>query len=214
MPDAAFRNRPSLAIEDNHAAPVCGIDEAGRGPLAGPVVAACVFLTPQARQSNLVTQIHDSKKLSAARRSVLFEFICRDAAFGIGKASPEEIDTLNIHHATLLAMRRAWFQMKQNFDVRPLTALIDGKFAPELTGCTCQTIIKGDSLSLSIAAASIIAKVTRDRIMEELDATHPAYGWTRNAGYGTPEHLEALKKHGPTPYHRRSFAPVSQIPLI
>ncbi len=181
--------------------PVAGVDEAGRGPLAGPVSAAAVILDPK----KLPRGIDDSKKLSSAARTELFDLICAKAlAIGVGLASVEEIDRLNIRNATFLAMRRALDALA----VRPVHALIDGNASPRDLFCTTQTIIKGDAISLSIAAASIVAKVTRDRLMERLHEAYPLYGFETHMGYGAPAHLAALKTHGPCPYHRRSFAPV------
>ncbi|MGK2285725.1 ribonuclease HII [Pedomonas sp. V897] len=197
---------PTLELELAHAAAcgglVAGIDEAGRGPLAGPVVAAAVVLDP----SRLPDGIHDSKTLSRARREALLEAILDAAHVGIGEAGPEEIDRINILQATFLAMRRA----VEALPVSPAVALVDGNRAPRLP-IPCHTVVKGDARCLSIAAASIVAKVTRDRIMDRLAREHPGYGWERNAGYGTAEHLEALRQIGPTPHHRRSFAPVREL---
>jgi len=180
---------------------VAGVDEAGRGPLAGPVSAAAVILDPK----KLPRGIDDSKKLSSAARDELFDLICaRALAIGVGLASVEEIDRLNIRNATFLAMRRALGALA----ITPVHALIDGNASPRDLSCTVQTIVKGDAISLSIAAASIIAKVTRDRLMERLDEAYPHYGFKNHMGYGAPAHLAALKAHGPCPWHRRSFAPV------
>jgi len=178
---------------------VCGIDEAGRGPWAGPVVAAAVVLDPDCIPAGL----DDSKKLTEARREALFEPILACARVGIGIADVERIDRDNILAATLWAMGQAMQQI-DGVDL----ALIDGNRAPQLP-CPVQTIIEGDARSLSIAAASIIAKVTRDRIMVGHDATYPLYGFARHKGYGTAFHQAALKRHGPTPLHRKSFAPVA-----
>ena len=176
---------------------VCGIDEAGRGPLAGPVCAAAVILPPDCR----IEGLNDSKKLTDKRRRELYDVIVENAvAYGITFASHQEIDEINILQATFLAMRRAVEQL----GVQPELALVDGNRDPGL-GIPTQTIVKGDGLSASIAAASILAKVTRDRIMRELDAQYPEYGFAKNKGYGTAEHIAALKKYGPTPIHRRSF---------
>ena len=176
---------------------VCGIDEAGRGPLAGPVCAAAVILPPDCR----IEGLNDSKKLTDKRRRELYDVIVEQAAaYGIAFASHQEIDEINILQATFLAMRRAMAQLA----VQPELALVDGNRDPQL-GIPTRTIVKGDGLSASIAAASILAKVTRDRIMRELDAQYPEYGFAKNKGYGTAEHIAALKKYGPTPIHRRSF---------
>lgn len=187
--------------------PVCGIDEVGRGPLAGPVVSACVYIPEENRDNPIWSQITDSKKISAIKREKLFEPIKALCMYGIAEASCQEIDTLNIHHATLLAMKRAYEAMNTKI---PILALIDGKFAPDLP-CRTQTVIKGDSLSLSIGAASILAKVTRDRFMKKLHEEHPHYGWDSNAGYGTKVHMEGLQSHGLTQFHRLSFAPCASI---
>lgn len=201
------RSRPDRSFEAAAGpfAIVCGIDEAGRGPLAGPVVAAAVIL-PAALPDALAGAIDDSKTLNRARRERLLPDIRAHAvAVGVGHAEVAEIDRLNIHHATLLAMARAFTALALPVD----RALVDGRFAPELP-CTVETIIKGDGRSLSIAAASIVAKVERDRVMHALALEHPEYGWERNAGYPTAEHLAALVRFGPTAHHRASFAPVSQ----
>lgn len=191
-------------------APACGIDEVGRGPLCGPVTSACVYIPPESLNNPIWDQINDSKKLSAIKREKLFEPIKDLCLYGIAEATAQEIDQLNIHHATLLAMKRAYINMIGHNKTKPETALIDGKFAPDLP-CQTQTVIKGDSLSLSIAAASIIAKVTRDRLMTKLHNDHPHYGWNSNAGYGTKAHMEGLQSHGLTPFHRLSFAPCAAI---
>jgi ribonuclease HII len=194
---------PDFTIEleamRNGARHVCGIDEAGRGPWAGPVIAAAVVLDPGCIPAGL----DDSKKLTEARREALFEPILASARVGIGIADVERIDRDNILAATLWAMAQALNQI-DGVDL----ALVDGNRAPQLP-CPVQTIVEGDARSLSIAAASIIAKVTRDRIMIGHDATYPLYGFARHKGYGTAFHQAALKRHGPTPLHRKSFAPVA-----
>jgi len=182
--------------------PVAGVDEVGRGPLAGPVVAAAVILDPQ----HLPQDANDSKKLTAAKRDKLYDAIMASAQVGIGQASVEEIDDINILQATFLAMRRAIAALPQ----KPGMLLIDGNRAPDF-GITARTIVGGDAKVLSIAAASIIAKVTRDRLMVELAKTHPQYDWPSNAGYGTAKHLEALQQFGVTPHHRRTFRPISEM---
>ncbi len=178
---------------------VAGVDEAGRGPLAGPVVAGAVILDAAAVPEGL----NDSKKLSAGRRDALYDAIVAGSAWGVGIVEPAEIDEINILQATMKAMRLA----VEDLGVAPSSCLIDGNRCPDLD-CPSQAIVKGDSRSVSIAAGSIIAKVTRDRIMVELDALHPGYAWTSNMGYGTKAHLTALAELGPTKHHRRSFAPV------
>jgi ribonuclease HII len=183
--------------------PICGVDEAGRGPLAGPVVAAAVILD----RKRMPKGINDSKQLSEEDRETLFPQIMEMAvAVGVGEASVGEIDMVNIRQATHLAMARA---------VRALTvaaefALVDGNDAPALP-CPCDTLVDGDARSVSIAAASIIAKVTRDRMMVALHDDHPGYNWRSNKGYGTPEHYVGLKAHGVTVHHRRSFGPIRAI---
>ncbi len=191
-------------------ASLCGIDEVGRGPLCGPVVSACVHIPQDNLDNPLWDSINDSKKISAVKREKLFEPIKELCVFGIAEASAQEIDQLNIHHATLLAMKRAYEAMTACHDMSIQTALIDGKFAPDIT-CETQTVIKGDGLSLCIAAASIIAKVTRDRLMTSLHNDYPHYGWNSNSGYGTKVHMEGLQSHGLTPFHRLSFAPCAKI---
>ncbi|WP_425062306.1 ribonuclease HII [Pyruvatibacter mobilis] len=183
-------------------APVCGVDEAGRGPWAGPVVAAAVILDPDA----IPEGINDSKKLTEARRDALACDIRASAFVGVGAASADEIDQLNIRQATFLAMRRAVAALPQP----PAHALVDGRDAPDI-GCACEAVIKGDGRSLSIAAASIIAKTVRDRMMVELDMALPGYGFARHKGYGTRAHREALAQLGVTPHHRRSYAPIRAI---
>ena len=179
--------------------PVCGIDEAGRGPWAGPVVAAAVILDP----ARLPAGLNDSKKLTAAKRDALFPEIMDSAQVGIGVADVERIDRDNILAATLWAMGEAF----RSLTISPALALVDGNRAPVLA-CKVQTIVEGDGKSLSIAAASIIAKVTRDRMMIELDALHPGYGFARHKGYGTALHRAALQRLGPCNAHRMSFAPI------
>ena len=190
----------ALALGHRH---IAGVDEVGRGPLAGPVTAAAVILNP----ANIPPGLADSKALTAARRDALYDAILASAQCCIAHASVEEIDTLNILRASHLAMERAVAGLPQ----APDHILIDGNLIPAgLKGCA-QAIVKGDAKSLSIAAASIIAKVTRDRIMVDLAQQHPGYGWGKNAGYPTKDHLAALKNLGVTPHHRRSFKPVHNI---
>ena len=180
--------------------PVCGVDEAGRGPWAGPVSAGAVILNPD----DLPPGIDDSKALTHARREALeIEIKARALAWGVGFASVEEIEELNILHATGLAMRRA----VEALAVQPVAALVDGSYRFKLP-CEVQTVVKGDSLSLSIAAASILAKTARDRLMVELDAEFPGYGFAGHKGYNAPIHSEALRTLGPCPAHRRSWAPI------
>ncbi len=196
-------------LEQKYSCIVCGIDEVGRGPLAGPVVASCVYIPEPVRRKRFLREINDSKQVAAPKREALYDNIREHCHYGLGVVSSEEIDSLNIHHATLLAMRRAYEGLHEDFGIKPQVALVDGKFKPQLS-CECEAVTKGDSISISIAAASIFAKVTRDRMMARLHEEYPHYGWERNAGYGTPEHLEGIKIYGITPYHRRSFAPVRE----
>ena len=179
---------------------VCGVDEAGRGPLAGPVVAAAVILDPKRR----IRGLDDSKALSAKTREALYEKIIeRSLAYCVASASVEEIDRLNILHATMLAMKRA----VEGLSLTPTLARIDGNRCPQLS-VRSEAVIGGDALVPAISAASILAKVTRDRMLLELHERFPVYGFNAHAGYGTPQHLAALAAHGPCEHHRRSFAPV------
>jgi len=193
---------PDLSIEAAYEGLVAGVDEAGRGSWAGPVVAAVVILDIE----NLPSGINDSKKLSAKKRDFLYDEILRVAKSGVGMASVEEIDSLNILQATMLAMQRAVNELA----VMPNVALIDGNKAPKLA-CKTVTIIGGDAKSLSIAAASIIAKASRDRIMASLAVEYPGYSWESNAGYGTVSHQQGLKMQGITLHHRKSYAPIRAI---
>ena len=182
---------------------IAGVDEVGRGPLCGPVVTAAVILDPK----QPIAGLNDSKKLSAARREALFDEICAKAlAFSMARAEVEEIDRLNILQATLLAMQRA----VEGLSVTPLQVLVDGNRCPKLK-VPCSAVVGGDGKVAEIAAASILAKVTRDREMCEWDARYPGYGLAAHKGYPTPAHLAALKQLGVTPIHRRSFAPVRQL---
>jgi ribonuclease HII len=190
---------PDFELETAAGGRVAGIDEAGRGPWAGPVIAAAVVLDP----AHIPDGLDDSKKLSQKVREKLFDQITAHAQVGVGEASVEEIDQINILQATFRAMDRAVAALELPLDL----ALVDGNRAPRLI-CPVQTVIKGDSKSLSIAAASIIAKVTRDRLMVKLALEFPDFGWQTNAGYGTAKHTNALEICGVTPHHRRSFAPV------
>jgi ribonuclease HII len=194
---------PDLDLERECGGLVCGIDEVGRGPLAGPVVAAAVILDLDHLPRELRRGIDDSKALTAAAREDYCREIRRCAVIGIGAASVREIDTINILRASLVAMQRAM----RSLGVRPDAALVDGNIAPALP-CAVTTVIGGDARSLSIAAASIVAKVTRDRIMRELASRYAGYGWETNVGYGTREHHAGLAALGVTIHHRRSFAPV------
>lgn len=182
---------------------VAGVDEVGRGPLCGAVVTAAVILDP----TRPILGLNDSKKLTAARREQLFDEICAKAlSWSIARAEVEEIDQLNILHATMLAMQRA----VAGLSVTPTLALIDGNRCPPLD-VPSAAVVKGDSQVPAIAAASILAKVSRDREMQVLDLLYPGYGIAGHKGYPTPVHLEALQRLGPTPIHRRSFAPVRKL---
>lgn len=195
---------PCFTIEKTHLAPVVGVDEAGRGPLAGPVVAAAVILN----RRRVPKGIDDSKKLCETRRSDLCGEIRLKAQVGVGIASVAEIDELNILWATMLAMTRA----VEALGMEPGDVLVDGNTLPKWR-YKARAVVAGDALCLSIAAASIVAKHERDCMMKAYDAEHPGYGWGRNKGYGTADHRAALLKLGPTPLHRRSFAPVAQLML-
>jgi len=178
---------------------IAGVDEAGRGPWAGPVVAAAVILD----RKNIPEGLNDSKKLSPVRRDELFDQIVANAQYGVGIVQADEIDRINILQATMKAMAKALAALPQHPDV----ALIDGTKAPQIN-CASETIKRGDGRSLSIAAASIIAKVTRDELMIALDQKYPVYGFARHKGYGTAIHAQALAEFGPCPAHRKSFAPI------
>ena len=199
------RDLPDFSMEDEAArlglAPVCGVDEAGRGPWAGPVVAAAVILDPGA----IPEGIDDSKALDEDRREMLFARLGASADIGIGIAPAERIDSDNILAATLWAMGVAVRGLRE----KPALALVDGNRPPPLS-IEVRTVIGGDHRSLSIAAASIVAKVTRDRMMVSFDSLHPGYGFARHKGYGTALHASALDRLGPCPLHRRSFAPIAR----
>ncbi len=204
MPDLSRE----LALGSADGRLICGVDEVGRGPLAGRVIAAALILPPTGLPAELASQIKDSKMLSRKARERLAPQLRTLAAYyAIGAASVEEIDAINIFQASRLAMERA----VAGLGCTPHHALVDGRHVPKLLGCPGTGIIKGDSLSLSIAAASIIAKVFRDKEMVELSERFPAYGWAHNAGYPTPEHIAALRRHGATPHHRTSFSPVREV---
>ena len=198
---------PDFSLEMECGGLVCGVDEVGRGPLAGPVVAAAVVLDPACVPAALLERIDDSKALAAAERiAILAELQRCGVRIGLGAAGVREIERINILRASLQAMCRAVAALP----LRPDVALVDGNVAPPLA-CPVRTVVKGDSRSLSIAAASIVAKVTRDRLMAELGRRYAGYGWERNAGYPTPEHKAALVRLGPTIHHRRSFAGVRDL---
>ncbi len=202
MPDFSFER----AAQDLGRVRIAGVDEAGRGPLAGPVVAAAVVLNPDAMTDPVWARLDDSKRMTDRARDLLFDHITASADVGVGIVDLKAIEKLNILGATMKAMADAVASLAS----KPDHVLIDGNRMPMLT-CSAETIVKGDGKSLSIAAASVIAKVTRDRIMADLNIQYPGYGWDRNAGYGTAEHLDALKRLGVTPHHRKTFAPVRKI---
>ncbi|MBS0541935.1 MAG: ribonuclease HII [Proteobacteria bacterium] len=187
---------------------IAGIDEVGRGPLAGPVMAAIAVIDRTAARRKLLKLIDDSKKLELEDREAAYEAMIASGIvqFALGEASVEEIDRINILQATFLAMRRAL----QALADQPHVVLIDGNQKPPELGCRAEMIVGGDAASYSIAAASIFAKVTRDRYMTKLAESFPHYGWHTNRGYGSAAHLAALRRHGPSPHHRRSFAPVRE----
>lgn len=205
LPPHPDMTEETAAMAEGYAC-VCGIDEAGRGPLAGPVVAAAVVLPPGYELPGL----NDSKKLTARRREALYEALMADERVRkcVAEATVEEIDRLNILRATHLAMARA----AQGLEPQPDFCLIDGLPVPGFP-LPSRALVKGDARSLSISAASILAKVTRDRYMTELDAQFPQYGFAKHAGYGTAAHLRAIEEYGITPHHRRSFGPVAQMAL-
>lgn len=190
---------PTYSFDKNYIAPIIGVDEVGRGPLAGPVVSAAIILN----EEKIPNGINDSKKLTKKKRELLNKDLIDNNHYAIGIASVEEIDKLNILQASLLSMKRAILAL----DSKPGSILIDGNKLPDLS-YNMFPIIKGDSKSLSIAAASIVAKVFRDSLMEDLAIKYPGYHWENNSGYGTKQHLLALHNLGVTPIHRKTFAPI------
>lgn len=200
---------PSFRFELRCEGRVAGIDEAGRGPLAGPVYAAVAIIDRARAKRKLLRMIDDSKKLTLEAREEAYESMIASGVvqFAIAEASVEEIDRINILQATFLAMRRALQALAE----QPEVVLIDGNRAPPQLGCRAETIVGGDAHSYSIAAASIFAKVARDRYMHALAVSFPGYGWETNRGYGSAQHLAALDRLGPTPHHRRSFMPVTRL---
>ncbi len=206
MPDFFYEKNSFDLFADNSI--VAGVDEAGRGPLAGPVVAGAVIFPNFEITDYLKENLDDSKKLKPKIREEIYEkLIESNAIIGCGQASVEEIDKLNILQATFLAMKRAVSQLS----TKPTYILIDGNLVPPGLPCAGKSLVKGDAKSLSISAASIIAKVSRDRLMKGLSIDFPNYGWDKNAGYGTKDHLKAIDEFGITIHHRRSFAPIKQI---
>ena len=204
MPDFSFEESLGLSTR----AVIVGVDEVGRGPLAGPVTAAAVFVDRQKITSDLLTKIDDSKKIPQKQRAIISKQIEGIAIIGIGWASSSEIDQLNILEATMLAMQRAIFSLRKQIILDPDYILIDGNKVPRLD-FPSKAIVRGDEKSISIAAASIVAKCKRDAFMTSLSKLYPHYGWEKNAGYGTREHLAAIEREGITAHHRRSFKPIA-----
>ena len=204
MPD--FSLEESLGLSTR--AVILGVDEVGRGPLAGPVTAAAVFVDRQKITLDLLTKIDDSKKIPPKQRATISKQIEGIAIIGIGWASSSEIDQLNILEATMLAMQRAIFSLRKQIILDPDYILIDGNKVPRLD-FPSKAIVRGDEKSISIAAASIVAKSKRDAFMTSLSKLYPYYGWEKNAGYGTREHLAAIEREGITVHHRRSFKPIA-----
>src|SRR5437763_6177940 len=202
-PGGRAKAMADFAIERGCAGVVCGVDEAGRGPLAGPVVAAAVILDRQRFRGMVRRELDDSKAMTREAREACFDALLRCAKIGVGAASTREIDRINILRASLHAMRRAVAAL----GLIPDIALVDGNVPPPLS-CAVKTVVKGDALSFSIAAASVIAKVTRDKAMPALAGPYPGYGWETNVGYSTAEHFDGIGRLGVTPHHRRSFEPV------
>ncbi len=203
--------QPSFLIENNYPnLLVCGIDEAGRGPLAGPVVAACAILD----QNNFSSEINDSKKLSKSQRFRVFSELKKQAKFGVGIVDEKTIDKVNILEATKLAMARAYSDLCEKYQIFPQIILVDGNFSPFAKRdkiLEISAIVKGDQKSLSIAAASIIAKETRDEIMRDLDQKYPQFGFAKHAGYPTKFHVEKIREHGICEFHRKTFAPIKSM---
>lgn len=191
---------PNFSIEEKHGGVVAGIDEAGRGPLAGPVVSACVILN----RNDYPGQLNDSKKLSEKQRQNIFLQLQNSARFGIGIVDEKVIDKINILGATKLAMKMAFEDLRQKYNLKPDLVIVDGNFVPAID-CKAEAIIKGDAKSFSIAAASVIAKEVRDKIMLELDREFPDYGWKKNKGYPTKLHFDKIAQLGFCKYHRQSF---------
>lgn len=202
---------PDFFYENQYQGIVAGLDEAGRGPWVGPVVAGAVVFLRKDVDPYLLLHLDDSKKLSAKCREELYELIVKESenkhlCYGIGLASAKEIDEINILQASFLAMKRALEALK----IKPDIALIDGNREPKDFACKTRCIIKGDSLSYSVSAASVMAKVFRDRLMKEMALKYPGYGFEKNAGYGTKEHIEGIKKYGITQEHRKSYKPIKE----
>lgn len=202
---------PDFLLEDEVNGVVAGVDEAGRGPWVGPVVAGCAIFLNRNVDARLLENLNDSKKLSKKKREMLYDLLYEEAKkgnilIGIGEASAKEIDDINILNASFLAMKRAI----QRANANPSLVLIDGNRTPKDFGYNVRAVVKGDAKSYSISAASILAKVHRDRLMEDMAKVYPWYGFEKNAGYGTKAHIEGLKTHGITPEHRKSYAPIKE----
>ena len=203
---------PDFILEEKYGDFVVGIDEAGRGPWAGPVVAGAVMFKNRNANPELTNMLDDSKKLSAKKREKIYDMLFDEAKkgnvlLGIGDASVEEIDSLNILQATFLAMNRAFEKLGIS---SPDMVLVDGNQIPSTIKCSCKTVVKGDAKCCSISAASILAKVYRDRLMKKLAEEYPYYGFEKNAGYGTKLHIDGLKKYGVSAIHRRSYKPIKE----
>lgn len=202
---------PDFLLEDEINGVTAGVDEAGRGPWVGPVVAGCAVFLNRNVDERLLQNLNDSKKLSKKKREMLYELLQEEKAkgtmlLGIGEASAQEIDEINILNASFLAMKRAVAAA----GAKPDLVLVDGNREPKNFGFKTKTVIKGDAKSYSVSAASILAKVYRDRLMEEMAKQYPGYGFEKNAGYGTKVHIDGLKQFGVTPEHRRSYAPIKE----
>lgn len=202
---------PDFVLEDSVKGIVAGVDEAGRGPWVGPVVAGCVVFLSREVNPFLLENLNDSKKISKKKREKLYEILLEEREKGnilaeVGVASAKEIDEKNILNATFEAMKRAI----SNTGVKPDLVLIDGNRVPKEFNYNAKAVVKGDAKSYSISAGSIMAKVYRDKLMEEMAKVYPNYGFEKNAGYGTKEHIDALKKYGITPEHRKSYAPIKE----
>jgi ribonuclease HII len=195
-----LKNQANFLIETDLGGIVAGIDEAGRGPLSGPVVAACVILNVNSCPEDL----NDSKKLSPKQRAKIFGELQNSAQFGVGIVDEKTIDQINILNATKLAMKMAFENMCRKINYKPNAVIVDGNFVPDIN-CNAKAIVRGDQKSLSIAAASVIAKETRDAIMDKLDQEFPQYNWKQNKGYPTKAHFAAIKEFGICKYHRQSF---------
>jgi len=199
---------PDFEFENMHDGAVFGLDEVGRGPLAGPVVAACVYIPKEVYSLAFIHELNDSKKIAKPKLEMLYALIVQHCEWRVAEISPSEVDEINVLQASLKAMELSLNAMSTT----PCFALVDGNKLPKLP-CPAQSVIKGDHKSYSIAAASIIAKVTRDRIMKALHLEFPYYGWNSNAGYGAKVHMDGINAHGITDHHRKSYAPIKNFML-